>query len=209
MTGLVGVLVGLAVAFARPSGRRLPGAARLARPARTPRSTGPPRDFSSILLGAAAQLRAGASPAEAWARALGDPAVGAVPSVGAVLRATGRRRPGAGDAQRARVVVAAARLSDDLGAPLAGVVERIAAAVAADEEAEGERRAALAGPRATARVLAWLPVLGLLLGVALGADPVGVVVSGGLGTAAAVLGLALLLLGRWWTSALLARAARR
>jgi len=104
--------------------------------------------------------------------------------------------------------VAAARLSDELGAPLSGVLDRIASAVAADEEAEDERRAALAGPRATARVLAWLPLLGLLLGGLLGADPVGVVLSGGLGTMAAALGAALLLLGRWWTGALLRRAAR-
>ena len=104
--------------------------------------------------------------------------------------------------------LAAARLSDELGAPLAGVLERIASAVAADEEADGERRAALAGPRSTAQVLAWLPLLGVALGALLGADPVAVVLSGGLGTASAVLGAAMLLLGRGWTAALLARAGR-
>ncbi|GEK20095.1 type II secretion protein F [Cellulomonas xylanilytica] len=113
-----------------------------------------------------------------------------------------------GGVQRVHAVLAAARLSDDLGAPLAGVLERIASAVAADEEADGERRAALAGPRSTAQVLAWLPLLGVALGALLGADPVAVVLSGGIGTASAVLGAVLLLLGRWWTAALLARAGR-
>ena len=88
------------------------------------------------------------------------------------------------------------------------MLERIASAVAADEEADGERRAALAGPRSTAQVLAWLPLLGVALGALLGADPVAVVLSGGLGTASAVLGVVMLLLGRWWTAALLARAGR-
>jgi len=99
-------------------------------------------------------------------------------------------------------------LSDDLGAELATVLDRVAIGLAADEECEGERRGALAGPRATAQVLAWLPLLGLVLGVALGANPLAVVLGGGLGTAAAVAGVALVLLGRWWTGALLARAER-
>jgi len=170
------------------------------------------RDLSAILLVAAAQLRAGVPPAQAWGRALADPAAGPVPTV-AQLAPGGPRRRGRGDrgaigrAQRAQAVVAAARLSDQLGAPLASVLERVAVGLAADEECEGERAAALAGPRATAQVLAWLPLLGLLLGGALGADPVAVVLGGGLGTVAAVAGLALLVLGRWWTAALLARAS--
>ena len=206
-------------------GRRHPtNAAVVARP-------GPGADLAAVLLATSAQLRAGAGPADAWGRSLGVRPAGPVPTEEALLAATTgsgsarglrsrppsagswrrgsrRLRPGDGDRQRARAVVAAARLSDELGAPLAGVLDRLASAVAADEEAEGERRAALAGPRATAQVLAWLPVLGLLLGGLLGADPVGVVLSGGLGTVAAVLGGALLLLGRWWTGALLRRAAR-
>ena len=88
------------------------------------------------------------------------------------------------------------------------MLDRLASAVAADEEAEGARRAALAGPRSTAQVLAWLPLLGVALGALLGADPVGVMLSGGLGTTSALLGVVLLLVGRWWTSALLSRAGR-
>ncbi|KQS99885.1 hypothetical protein ASG23_08355 [Cellulomonas sp. Leaf395] len=146
---------------------------------------------------------------------MGTAAVGPVPTVSTLLTATSRParlrfrgRTDDGAAQRVRAVLAAARLSDELGAPLAGVLERIASAVAADEEADGERRAALAGPRSTAQVLAWLPLLGVALGALLGADPVAVVLSGGLGTASAVLGAAMLLLGRGWTAALLARVGR-
>lgn len=227
MSVAVGLLVALAVLVVCGGRRRWlaggadrrPGAAGARSPGRAE------RDVSAILLATSAQLRAGASPTDAWAYALGSPE----PTVESLLAATARAGPPGrrraergrfrlrwrradrrsdGARQRALAVVAAARLSDELGAPLAGVLERIASAVAADEEAEGERRAALAGPRATARVLAWLPLLGLVLGAVLGADPLGVVLSGGLGTTAAALGVGLLLVGRWWTAALLRRAAR-
>lgn len=207
MTVLVGLAVGMAVlamgvrvprhvvvhAGRRPHGRPV-GAAAM--------------ELSGVLGSAAAQLRAGASAGEAWSRALGEP-VGRVPSVAQMVgRTTTRRRSRAAHGQRAAAVVAASRLSDDLGAPLAGVLDRMALGMAADEECEGERLAALAGPRATAQVLAWLPLLGLVLGVELGANPVAVVLGGGVGTAAAGAGLVLVALGRWWTSALLVRAAR-
>ena len=50
-------------------------------------------------------------------------------------------------------------------------------------------------------------VLRDILGTGLGADPIGVLLRGGLGTFLGVLGVALLLAGRCWTRALLARAA--
>jgi tight adherence protein B len=211
---LVGVLVALAVGVAvGPGGRRVRARGQPDGVAVT--AARPADGLSGLLLGVSAQLRAGATPAQAWSRAGGAIADGSVPSVATLLAVTYRPsrwsfrgRAAHGDVQRMRAVVAAARLSDELGAPLAGVLDRIGSAVAADEEAEGVRRAALAGPRSTAQVLAWLPLLGVALGALLGADPVGVVLSGGLGTTSAVLGVVLLLLGRWWTSTLIARAGR-
>ncbi|KQR17119.1 hypothetical protein [Cellulomonas sp. Leaf334] len=236
MSVVVGVLVVLAVVVTAGFGGRRVGLGARERPVDRPARSPAVPDLAAVLLGVCAQLRAGAAPAEAWSRALGTVADGPGPSIDALLAATsgaaqtrarprvgtrhvrtvtGRRgrsrvrgRSDDGAVQRARAVLAAARLSDELGAPLAGVLERIASAVAADEEADGERRAALSGPRSTAQVLAWLPLLGVALGALLGADPVGVVLSGGLGTLSAVLGVALLVSGRWWTSALLSRAGR-
>jgi len=134
---------------------------------------------------AAARLRAGADPARAW-RGIHVAEAGAA----------------------AATVRAAERLALELGAPLAEVLDEVAAGVADDESAEAERRAALAGPATTARVLVWLPAGGVLLGFALGADLVGVALDGGLGSASVVGGVALLLAGRVWTR-LLVRAARR
>jgi tight adherence protein B len=175
------------------------------RPDATARPVDPgPTSLSAVLLLAAAQLRAGAAPTEAWRRALGTGAdvVGDVPSVEQLMRAGHGRGPQTEAAGRASAVVLAAGAAQALGAPLATVLER----VAADEEAAGELHAALAGPRATARVLSLLPVLGLVVSGLIGADPVGVVLGGGLGSVAAVLGVGLLLLGRLWTRALLVRA---
>ena len=134
---------------------------------------------------AAARLRAGAQPERAWA---------------------GIEVDDGGPA--ARTVLAAGRLARELGAPLAEVLDEVAAGVADDEAAEAERRAALAGPSATARVLVWLPVCGVLLGLALGADVLGVAADGRLGSVSVVGGLVLLLAGRAWTR-LLVRAARQ
>ena len=77
-------------------------------------------------------------------------------------RATAAGVPGA---------VASCRLSTALGAPLADILQTVAGGVAESGRAEASRRAALAGPRSTARLLACLPVVGLGLGMLVGADP--------------------------------------
>lgn len=134
-----------------------------------------------------------------------------VPAASAVLAAvSARRRAGRatrdGAAARVHAVVTGARTAAELGAPLADVLEQLASASAADAEHEAEVTAALAGPRATARVLVALPALGLLVGAALGARPWAVLADGGVGTAAGVLGGALVAAGRVWVVALLRRA---
>ncbi|MGY4645405.1 type II secretion system F family protein [Cellulomonas sp. URHB0016] len=203
---------------------------------RIARSPAPERttvDLAAALLVVVAELRAGARPAVAWGRALGPVDLGRdVPTAMELLVATTPQPAGAlprrlrawqtklvrarggpfvqhtrAHRERVAAVLAATALADDLGAPLAGVLERLAGAIAADAEAESEMRAAIAGPRATAGVLTWLPVLGLLVGAALGAEPVAAVREGGLGAGAACLGVGLLLAGRGWTRALLRRAA--
>lgn len=187
----------------------------------------------AVVAQASGQLRAGASPAAAWTAALGMPVGASGPSVGdlvAVGSGAGRRvtpvggvgdrRPGITRAaarrgrradpsleHRAATVVAATRLAGRLGTPLAPVLDRVVEALAADEEVDGERRAALAGPRSTARLLAWLPVLGVPLAAAVGADPVRVVLDGGAGTAAVSAGVVLVVAGRAWSNRLVRTAA--
>lgn len=140
-----------------------------------------------------AALRAGASSGTAWRRGLGVDADGGVPEWGALLGRCG------GDGKAAGTLLAASRLAAQTGAPLADVLDRVGAAMAQDAEAAGQRRAALAGPRATARVLAWLPAAGVALGLSLGADPVSVLLDGGAGTGLLVVGGSLALGGHRWS----------
>lgn len=134
---------------------------------------------------AAARLRAGAEPAVAWhGIAIAD------------------------DGAPAATVRAARELAVDLGAPLAELLDEVGAGVADDESAAAERASALAGPASTGRILGWLPVAGILLAVALGADVVAVASDGGVGTASVGGGVVLLLAGRAWSRALV-RAAER
>ena len=161
-------------------------------------------DLAGLVIEVASQLRAGADPGRAWGRALGRPVGGE----GAPDRAQLEALAGTGQRSQAVAVVAAGKLAGALGAPLAQVLERVAGGLATTAEADGERRAALAGPRATARVLTGLPVLGVGLGAAVGADPVAVLLDGGVGTAALAVGITLVLLGRWWIGRLVHAAAR-
>ncbi|MGO4192822.1 type II secretion system F family protein [Arthrobacter sp. YAF17] len=97
-------------------------------------------------------------------------------------------------------------VAEATGCPLADVLTRFAAQLEAEDDAEGARQTALAGPRATVRLLTWLPFLGLGLGLLLGVDPVEVLLANPWGVAALVAGLALTAAGRFW-SARLVRAA--
>lgn len=151
-----------------------------------------------------ALLALGQSPGPWWSR---RPAVRrrwAGPGTG--RRRAERRR--AARAARAAVpgAVAACRLTAALGAPLAGVLEEVAAGVAESGRAESSRRVALAGPSATARLLALLPLAALGLGSLVGARPHEVLLDGGRGTVLGLLGLVLVVAGQVLTRRLVAAA---
>lgn len=98
------------------------------------------------------------------------------------------------------------RMSESTGAPLATSLERAAEHAEERIDALLGRQSALAAPRATGRILSWLPLLGLGLGVLMGSDPVGVLTGSILGALTGVLGLGLAFAGRRWTAALVHRA---
>ena len=98
------------------------------------------------------------------------------------------------------------RMSESAGAPLATSLERAAEHAEERIDALLGRQSALAAPRATGRILSWLPLLGLGLGVLMGSDPVGVLTGSILGALTGVLGLGLAFAGRRWTAALVHRA---
>ena len=143
----------------------------------------------------------------------GSPVGAAIRSAAARSGGTGSGKTwgsGAGGGVRARRVwlqlAACFDVAEASGCPLADVLTRFAAQLEAEDDAEAARQTALAGPRATVRLLTWLPFLGLGLGVLLGADPVAVLLGTPLGVAALAAGLALTAAGRIWSSRLVRTA---
>ncbi|MDQ2755367.1 MAG: hypothetical protein M3Y71_02200 [Actinomycetota bacterium] len=97
-------------------------------------------------------------------------------------------------------------LSETLGAPLAESVAEAASAVRQRIARAQRLEVAVAGPRATARVLTLLPLAGPLVAIAMGIPP-GQLYSG-LGGVCALVGLLLLLVGRLWCARLVRRVMR-
>ncbi|WP_435887772.1 type II secretion system F family protein [Streptomyces huasconensis] len=90
------------------------------------------------------------------------------------------------------------RVAVDRGAGLAAGLERLEGALRVERDQRADLRAQLAGARSTAVMLAGLPVLGLLMGSALGADPLRVLLHTGAGLGCLVTGGVLEGAGVWW-----------
>ncbi len=139
--------------------------------------------------------------------------------VGAAIRSAGARRGGRDCATRrerhasgseSRVwdqLAACFDIAEASGCPLADILTRFAAQLDAEDDAEAARQTALAGPRATVRLLTWLPVLGLGLGTLLGVDPLRTLLGTPLGMAALAAGSVLTAAGRIWSASLVRSAA--
>jgi tight adherence protein B len=93
------------------------------------------------------------------------------------------------------------------GAPAAAIFDGVGAGLLAQIAESDEREVALAGPRTTARVLAALPLIGLLLGAVLGVNTVSVLLGTGPGLACSALGAGFWWLGRLWTAHLVRAAS--
>ncbi|AXJ08520.1 type II secretion system F family protein [Arthrobacter sp. PM3] len=97
--------------------------------------------------------------------------------------------------------------SEASGCPLADVLARFAHHLEAEADAEAARRTALAGPRTTVRLLTWLPVSGLGLGLLLGVDPMATIFGSPWGVMALAAGIGLTAAGRMWSARLVRAAA--
>ena len=103
----------------------------------------------------------------------------------------------------------ACSVAERAGAPVAEVLDGVAAVIRADEDAVRQRDSALAGPRATAMLLSWLPLAGIGLGLMTGVDAIGVLIGTAAGRGCLVAGLALWAGGGVWMRRLLRRATTR
>lgn len=97
-----------------------------------------------------------------------------------------------------RGVAACWEVAQGSGAGLTASLGALSDSARESERIRRDLRVGMAEPRATALVLAGLPVLGLGLGVVLGADPLAWLLGAGPGTVVLTAGIALELLGAWW-----------
>ncbi|WP_329488503.1 type II secretion system F family protein [Kitasatospora sp. NBC_01246] len=108
----------------------------------------------------------------------------------------------------ATAIAACWRVTSDGGAGLAAGLDGVAEALRAERALAEEIAAELAAPRTTIAVLAALPVAGLLLGAALGARPLTVLLHTPAGLACLAGGAALEGLGAAWTARIVRAASR-
>ncbi len=161
-----------------------------------------------------AELRAGRNPPEALAQAgrshhLGAPrGVKSALADGDVLRGLrlDAQTPGR---EGLRALAACWQVAEQHGPGLADAAAGLVGSLRADEEHRRRIAAELAGPRATTRLLAMLPIVGITMGEALGAAPLPFLFGSSLGRTLLVAGIALEVAGLWWMSRITARALAR
>jgi tight adherence protein B len=160
----------------------------------------------------AADLRSGRSlsaAVDAAVAACADPETSA--ALARALRAPDSPVPPRQDAELAAAldrISAGVLLSARTGCSLAAVTAAVEDDLRARHRLRQELRTATAGPRASAMLLAALPVLGLAMGGGVGADPWRVLTSTGTGQVLFVAGVTLELAGLSWSGRLVRRALR-
>ncbi|MEW2137598.1 type II secretion system F family protein [Streptomyces sp. NPDC005409] len=158
----------------------------------------------------AGELRAGAQPGQALTAAMrrsaaGPGGPGAAEAGVLAAAAFGGDVPGAlrqaarePGAEGLAGMAACWRVSVDGGAGLAAGLDRLEGALRAERDRQESLRAQLAGARSTVVVLALLPLVGLLIGTGLGADPLRVLLHTPMGWGCLLAGAVLEALGLLW-----------
>ena len=171
-------------------------------------------DVAGWCAAVASELQVGRVPEEALAaaseasaaplRALLTP-VAAVAALGGDVAASLRdcaERPGA---EAMRHIAACWAVASDAGAGLAAALQRLGNGLRATERVRSEVIAQLASARASARLLAALPVFGLALGASMGAQPLQFLLHTPLGAGCAAVAVVLNVVGLWWTDRIAGR----
>lgn len=127
---------------------------------------------------------------------------------------TGRERHGEGAGSPANdgglsALAAAWVVAASAGSPLSPALRAAATALRDRADVAREVDVALSGPRSTARLVGWLPLVGVGLSLLLGIDVFGALTGTPVGIALLVAGVGMALWGRTWTAALVRRATPR
>jgi len=168
------------------------------------------RDVVDLCDGLVAELRSGQPPDRALSWVAGGwpelKQAGALSRLGGDVPAAMRqlaRRPGA---EPFGQVAAGWQVAQRTGASLADVLDRLTRSLRDDEDVRREVAASLGPTRATGRLLAALPLFGLGLGLAMGADPLSVLLGSTFGAICLALGSALAMTGLFWVERIADRA---
>lgn len=185
----------------------------------TPGGSAPADDCASAVAELATLLRSGLPPERAWAAVAGSGRRGAdldaalaaaagASSVGGDVAAALRSCACRDAALRQGLAALAStwEVSSAAGAPAAAVLDRLAATLREEADLRDARATAMAAPRASARVLVALPVVGLGLGQLVGAAPLPVLVGSAVGRVCGVTGVLLAAVAWWWTRRLVRTA---
>ncbi|HEX4701153.1 MAG TPA: type II secretion system F family protein [Pseudonocardiaceae bacterium] len=174
--------------------------------------------MTDAIHGMVAELRAGAHPvtaAESAAKDATAPADNVLTTIASTARLGGDLAsvlPGLTHDNPAltpalRPLIHAWSLAQRHGLPLADVLDAVRRDVASRLRFAHKVKAQMAGPRASGTVLAALPLLGVLLGEAMGAHPTHVLLAGPLGQSLLAIGTTLICTGLYWINRLTTRAA--
>lgn len=179
------------------------------------------RELSLLVAEVATRLRAGAPTSAAWGLALARIGAGGImpesasypPILDEWAREPPRwelpvraRAPDAAARRTAASVALACRFSHGLGAPMADILDAIGDSIDDAQSVAEARRVASAGPLMSARVLAALPLIGIVSALALGASPWQFYTGATVGRICALLGAAAWVAGIASCRRILARA---
>ncbi|MCF8539654.1 MAG: hypothetical protein K9G12_05185 [Candidatus Nanopelagicales bacterium] len=158
----------------------------------------------------AAELRSGCPPVRAIAITAGEPP--AWPAARAVAEqhgdVTAALVTDSVDNPELRALCACWRVGVNSGSGLATSISRLAHSLNQAQVTRHQLAAELAGPRATSRMLALLPLVGIGLGYLLGASPLTWLLTEPVGWVTLCIGVGLTALGVWWTSRITAQVER-
>ncbi|WP_375335327.1 type II secretion system F family protein [Micromonospora sp. CP22] len=214
LTGLLGAgaggLLGGPVAAAAMAGYGVLGARAVLRRATVGRAAQDRRERLDQLCALAGELRVGL-PVPAAAQVLTSPSPAGLSEdattvdgqlTGAEHALPREAAPGRSEDRLGRLAGAAVRLAERTGAPLADLVERIEADARSTDRGLAAAAAQASGARATAWLLAALPLGGIGLGYGIGVDPLQVLLHTPVGGGCAIAAVGLQVIGLLWSERL-------
>ena len=167
----------------------------------------------AVLLGAGvtpatAWLHAGGAAAPQWVAEIAAGAARDPASIPDAIAAAGRRA-GRGGAPVSPLAGLSAlwRVAAESGAPLSPALRAVASSLRSAAESTRVANTAFAGPRATARLVVAMPAVAVVFGALLGYNTVGVLLGTPIGWACVTVGVTLMLVARWWSRRLVAKAS--